>query len=214
MSDTQISIGRRAFKLYNKVGATKREKQKAIELIQNEAVESLDVYGRFVRAEIIFWQDYASILDRIDAFDTFRAISIDTSMPLNLIVGACFYAGRCYELGFATEHNFESALVCYRAANKLNPNACVKDIARLEKLQSAAPVKNATATPAKYRYDGSCATDYVANDRIKKEDDIHTSFIDGLKTLKRTGFFYADDPDEIDVDLYTVPISSGKVNKD
>ncbi|MDE7454479.1 MAG: hypothetical protein K2M64_01470 [Clostridia bacterium] len=208
MSQTQMTVGKQAFKLYNKVGATEREKQRAVDLIKGEAVDSLDAYGKFVRAEIIFWQDYASSQDRIDAFDTFRAMSIDANLPQNLIVGARFYAGRCYELGFATEHNFDSALICYRMANKLNPKACLKDIARLEKSQTQQPVKNANGTPAKYRYDGWTFADYMAEERIKKEDDIHTNFIDGLKTLKRTGFFYEDDPDEVDIDLYNVPINN------
>ena len=210
MPEKQISIGRRAFRLYNKVGATKRERQKAIELIKDEPVESLDEYGKFLRAEIIFWQDYASLQDRQDAFDTFRAMSIDKSLPFNLVVGACFYAGRCYELGFATEHNFEAALLCYRAANKLNPKACLNDIARLEKLFSTPQQKINTATPQKFQFDGAWMTNYYVADRVNREDDIHTNFIDGLKTLKRTGFFYEDDSDEVEVDFYVVP---DEVNK-
>ena len=134
MIEKQNSAGRRAFKLYNKVGATEREKIKAMELIQGEAAENLDEYGRFVRAEIIFWRYNAPLQDKEDAFDTFRTMSFDQNLPVNLIVGACFYAGRCYELGFATGHDFDAALICYRAANKINPKACIKDISRLEKL--------------------------------------------------------------------------------
>lgn len=207
MIEKQNSVGKRAFKLYNKVGATEREKIKAMELIQGEAVESLDEYGKFVRAEIIFWRYNASLQDKEDAFDTFRAMSLNPSLPKNLIVGACFYAGRCYELGFACEHNFDAAVICYRAANKLNPNACLKDIARVEKMLSTQR-KGDTATPDKFKYDDSTVADYRQEERINKADDIHTNFIEGLKTLKRTGFFYEDDPDEVDIDLYNVPLST------
>lgn len=204
MCETQNSLGRRAFKLYNKVGATERDKRQAIALIKDVPVDSLDEYGKFLRAEIIFWQDFATVQEKLDAFDTFRSMSVDNGLPLNLVVGACFYAGRCYELGFATEHDFESALICYRAANKLNPKACLKDIARLEKALSS-PQKINTATPPKFRFDGAWMTNYYVADRVNREDDIHPNFIDGLKTLKRTGFFYEDDPDEVEVDFYVVP---------
>ncbi|MCM1194964.1 MAG: SEL1-like repeat protein [Corallococcus sp.] len=205
MPQSNVSNGKRAFKLYNKTGASEREKERAIQIINGEKTSDLDAYGRFVRAEIIFWQDFAPLQDRIDAFDTFRSMSCDNTLPTNLVVGACFFAARCYELGFATEQNFDSALICYRAANKLNPKACLKDIARLEKAQTSVKTEFDTATPPKFQYNGSWAADSWAEWEVMNDDKLHTNIADGLRTLKRTGFFYEDDPDEVDADLYSVP---------
>ena len=50
MSAKQASAGKRAYKLYNRIGATDRDKVQAQILINAEKPEDLDVYGRFVRA--------------------------------------------------------------------------------------------------------------------------------------------------------------------
>lgn len=200
MSEKQTSNCKRAFKLYNKRGATDNDKVQAMVLLKQENPRDLDEYGIFLKAEITFWKRQSSLQERIDAFDTFRKMSCEQNLPLPLIVGACFFAGRCYELGFATEHNFEAALICYRKANKINPNACVKDIERLEKAIDAADKKPKTAaTPDRFSYkDGVEGTGEI--EYRNAIDEWAKDFEQCLTSLRDNRFFYGDDPDEINVD--------------
>ena len=57
MPENPMSKGRLAYKLFNKVGATEKDKARAKEIIDAESVDDLDEYGRFVLAELTFWGD-------------------------------------------------------------------------------------------------------------------------------------------------------------
>lgn len=211
MDEKQVSNGKRAYKLYNKVGATEREKQTAIKLIEQANADELDVYGKFVRAEIIFWSDNTSPYAKQEAFETFLHIILDKQTPKALSVGACFFAGRCFELGFGTDYDNAMAYAHYRLANKINPNACLKDVARLQKLLASEQKNFDKSTPEKFRYCGSATNEkwseweyeeYI-NDWIEEYEKCKIS-------LRDNKFFYPDDPDETDVDMYDVIISSNK----
>ena len=206
MSETQLSVGRRAYRLYNKVGATELDKAQAKVLINAEAPESLDIYGKFVRAEIIFWDRHSTAYIYAQAIEAFQKIVIDRNMPKPLIVGSCFYLGRMYELGLGVDYNMGAAYAHYRLANKLNPKACVKDITRLQKILNAAPKKINTSTPDKYKY--TC--DYESDKTWEYYDYVQewSQEYDKCKqSLRDNKFFYPDDPDEMNVDdilLYCV----------
>lgn len=203
MPEKNISNGRLAYKLYNKVGATDAEKIRARCIIAEENVETLDVYGKFVRAEIIFWNRFSSTYERQEAFETFQTTLLDKNTPRPLIIGACFFIGRCYELGFGTDYNMSMAYAHYRLANKLNPQACLKDIARLQKIMNAEPQRLSTATPDKFKYYDTDETEaeWEYADSI---NDWAKEFEQCRKALADNGFFYPDDPEEVDVDLYDV----------
>lgn len=206
MSDTQISVGKRAFKLYNKVGATELEKAQAKVLINAEAPESLDIYGKFVRSEIIFWDRHSSAYTYAQAIEVFQKIILERDMPKPLIVGACFYLGRMYELGLGVDYNMGAAYAHYRLANKLNPKACVKDIARLLKILSAEQKKINTATPDKYKYYGIDESDKMW-EYYKYLDEWSDEYERCKQSLKDNKFFYPDDHDEVsmdDIEMYCV----------
>ena len=199
MSAKQASAGKRAYKLYNRIGATDRDKVQAQILINAEKPEDLDVYGRFVRAEIIFWSRLSSSYEQQEAFETFQTTLLDKNTPKPLLVGACFFIGRCYELGFGTDYNMSMAYAHYRLANKLNPKACVKDVARLQKIMNTEPPKANSATPDKFKYSDANETD-TDWEYAENIDDWAKEFERCKKSLANNGFFYPDDPEEINVD--------------
>lgn len=206
MSAKQASAGKRAYKLYNRIGATEHDKVQAQILIDAEKSEDLDVYGRFVRAEIIFWSRLSSLYEKQDAFEAFQSIVLDRKTPAPLLVGACFFIGRCYELGFGTDYNMSMAYAHYRLANKLNPKACTKDVARLQKIMNTEPPKANSATPDKFKY----SDDDEADEEWEYAESIAEwaeEFRQCRKSLADSGFFYPDDPEEVDVDLYDVNAS-------
>lgn len=199
MPENKKSNGKLAYKLYNKVGATENDKVRARCIIAAENVETLDVYGKFVRAEIIFWNRFSSSYERQEAFETFQTTVLDKNTPKPLLVGACFFIGRCYELGFGTDYNMSMAYAHYRLANKLNPKACVKDVARLQKIMNTEPQKANSATPDKFKYydTDEADTEWEYADNI---DDWAKEFERCKKSLVNNGFFYPDDPEEVNVD--------------
>lgn len=209
MSGTQLSIGRQAYRLYNKVGATEKDKVSAQILIAAEKFEDLDIYGRFVYAEVIFWKILSTPTAYAQAIEIFQKIIIDKQPPKPLVIGACFFLGRMYELGLGTDYNMGAAYAHYRLANKLNPKACVKDIARLQKILNDAPTKINTSTPDKFKYHGDDETDseweyYQCVHEWSQEYD------KCRKSLKDNNFFYPDDPDEVEVDFYIAPLDTKK----
>lgn len=206
MSETQISIGKRAFKLYNKVGATERDKAQAKAMIDAEKPESLDVYGNFVYAELIFWSKTSNAYTYAQAIEIFQQIIVDKQLPKSLIVGACFFAGRMYELGLGVAYDMGTAYAHYRLANKLNPKACVKDIARLQKIQSAGKSKVKQSTPDDFQYLLIGETDKTWEYSIYMREWA-SEYEKCKQSLKDNRFFYPDDPEEVsleDIDLYCV----------
>ena len=206
MSEEKISIGKRAFKLYNKVGATEQDKVLAQILIAAEQPEDLDVYGKFVYAELIFWKRLSTASAYAQALEIFQKIIFDKQLPKQLIVGACFYLGRMYELGLGVDYNMGVAYAHYRLANKLNPKACLKDIARLQKILESKPKEFRKSTPDKYSYNGGYETD----DTLEYYGYAHEwaqEYENCKQSLKDNRFFYPDDPDEVnldDIDMYCV----------
>lgn len=200
MSEKSISNGRRAYKLYNKVGATDKDKLQAQILMNDEKPEDLDVYGKFVYAEIIFWKRRSNAYTYAQAIEIFQKILLDKQLPRSLTVGACFYLGRCYELGLGTEHNINAAYAHYRLANKLNPKACVKDIERIQNILNSEAKAINKSTPDKYKFNdvGETDDDELEYQQYLREWDEEYSKC--KKSLKNNKFFYADDPDEVNVD--------------
>lgn len=201
MSETQLSVGKRAYRLYNKVSATERDKVNAKLLIDAEKFEDLDVYGRFVYAELIFWKMSSTAVTYAQAVEIFQKIIVDKQSPKTLVVGACFFLGRMYELGLGVDYNTKAADIHYRLANKLNPKACVKDIARLEKILSSEPKELIQKTPDRYRYDGGYEHDCLW-EYYKYLGEWSEDYEKCKQSLKESKFFYADDPDEVEIDLY------------
>lgn len=206
MPDNNNSVGKLAYKLYNKVGATVLDKARAKVLISAEQPENLDVYGKFVYAELIFWNRSSNAYTYAQAIEIFQKTIIDKQSPKPMIVGACFFLGRMYELGLGVDYNMSAAYAHYRLANKLNPKACVKDIARLQKILDSKPKEFSKQTPDKFKYNGEYEPDatweyYECIHEWSKEYD------NCKKSLKDNKFFYPDDPDEVsldDIDLYCV----------
>lgn len=206
MQEKQMSNGKLAYKLYNKVGATEQEKARAKEIIDAEKPENLDIYGKFVRSELIFWDKSSCAYTYIQAIEVFQQIITDKQMPKTLVVGACFYLGRMYELGLGVDYDMNMAYAHYRLANKLNPKACIKDIARLEKILSSEPKQFSKDTPNRYAYRSIYEHDktweYNAYLRDCAED-----YRKCQESLKRNRFFYPDDTDKKksdDVRLYCI----------
>lgn len=193
------TVGRLAYKLYNKVGATEREKERAIKIIEQTDVAALDEYGLFTRAEITFWNEYSSPYMRTEAFETFQKIILNNQLPHPLTVGACFFLGRCYELGFGADYNMSMAYAHYRLANRLNPQACLKDIARTRRILNSEPAKINKNTPKEYKYNGAVEVDDEW-EYSKYLTEWGKEYESCKQSLKNSGFFYADDPDEINVD--------------
>lgn len=206
MPENNISVGRLAYKLYNKVGATELDKARAKVLIEAEAPESLDAYGRFVRAEIIFWNRNSNAYTYAQAIEIFQKIIVDKNMPKPLLVGSCFYLGRMYELGLGVDYNMSAAYAHYRLANKLNPKACLKDVARLQNRIESEPKEFSKSTPDKYKYDGEYEHDKTW-EYYRYLDEWSKEYEKCKQSLKDNKFFYPDDPDEVnldDIDLYCV----------
>lgn len=204
MSETQLSVGKRAYRLYNKVGATELDKVRAQVLINSEKLEDLDVYGKFVYAEVIYWKRSSTATAYEQSMEIFQKIIIDKTSPRPLVIGACFFLGRMYELGLGCDYNMSSAYAHYRLANKLNPKACVKDIARLQKILNDTPQKINTATPDKFKYHGDDEPDQ-SWEYYKYVEEWSREYDKCKKSLKDNKFFYPDDPDEVEVDFYAVP---------
>ena len=201
MEEKQRSNGKLAYKLYNKVGANEKEKAKAKKLIENEDLNSLDAYGKFVHAEIIFWDKNSTASLYNVAIEIFQGILLNKQSPKPLIVGACFFVGRMYELGLGVNYNLDAAYAHYRLANKLNPKACTKDIARLQKIQGTDPktIKQSTPDKYKYKYNGIVETGSLW-EYNKYLEEWATEYEKCKTSLKDNKFFYADDPDEVNVD--------------
>lgn len=203
MSEKQMSVGKRAYRLYNKVGATEKDKFNAQALIANEKPEDLDVYGKFVYAELIFWKMFSTASSYAQAIEIFQKIIVDKQSPKTLVVGACFFLGRMYELGLGVDYNMSMAYAHYCLANKLNPKACLKDIARLQDILNSQPKELSKNTPAKFKYDGAYETDETL-EYYKYVHEWAQEYEQCKDSLKRNKFFYDDDPDEVDVDLYNI----------
>lgn len=206
MPENNISVGRLAYKLYNKVGATELDKARAKILINDEKPENLDVYGKFVCAELIFWNRSSNAYTYAQAIEIFQKIIIDKQSPKPMIVGACFFLGRMYELGLGVDYNMGAAYAHYRLANKLNPKACLKDIARLQKILDSEPKKIKKSTPDKFQYRDIYETDETW-EYYKYLDEWSKEYEKCKQSLKDNKFFYPDDPDEVsldDIDLYCV----------
>ena len=95
----------------------------------------------------------------------------------------------------------KAADIHYRLSNKLNTKACVKDIARLKKILNTAPKEVNKKTPDKYRYDGDFENDNTW-EYYKYLGEWSEEYEKCKQSLKESKFFYADDPDEIEIDLY------------
>lgn len=206
MPEKLTSAGKRAYRLYNKKGATDLDKIQAQALIYGVKPEDLDVYGRFVSAEIIFWKRLSDRYAYAQAIEIFQKILLDKQLPKPLLVGACFFLGRMYELGLGTEHNAQAAYEHYRLANRLNPEACAKDVDRLQKLLNGERKNTASRTPDRFSY----RDDDAPLDESEYEEYLQ-EWAEEMESCQRSladnGFFYADDPDEKDVDedeLYNV----------
>lgn len=202
-----------AFKLYNKKNATREEIDYAKKLINNVKFESLNLYGKFVWAEIRIENCHFSERERAKACKFMQNLTKSKDLSTKMLVVANFFVGYCYELGIGTEQNRYRALRYYLRANKLNKKACRKDIARLKAKINPAKPEYPTATPDEFKYHfTSDELDYGLTDMEQFEmhrylRDLESDHAWRMINLEKTGFYYPDDPDEVSVDdleLYCV----------
>lgn len=213
MDKKMIADGRLAFKLYNKMYASNNDIRDAKKLLKDLDVEQLDVYGKFVWAQVLLFRVYIRSKNRAhEAFEMFVKITQSPDTPKKLLVGAYYHIGLAYERGYGVECNRNHALENYLEANKLNNKVCLSDIARVTKALHPTKPETAKGTPEEYRYKF-----YVGESDDELEKHIGEAYqIQGagnadhrrrMKTLKRTGFYYEDEPEIInlaDLDLYCV----------
>lgn len=213
LDEKMIADGRLAFKLYNKKHASNNEIRDAQRLLQDLDVNELDVYGKFVWAQIHLFKVYIQSKSRArEAFEMFVKIAQCSDTPKKLLVGAYYFVGRAYELGISVERNRSHALENYLEANKLNDKVCLSDIARVTKELHPTKPETEKGTPEEYRY--KFCVDENEDDLDKHIWEVYpyrdasaTDHIRRMKTLKRTGFYYEDEMEIInlaDLDLYCV----------
>lgn len=214
MSEKLIADSRLAFKLYNKINASNDEIRKAKSLMENVDVNELDVYGKFVWAQIHLFRVYIKYKSKTrDAFEMFVQITQSKDTPKKVLVGAYYFVGRAYELGLGVERNRNHALENYLEANKLNNKVCLTDIARVTKALHPTKPQSEKGTPEEYRYKF-----YVPVNDDDLFDDLEpevyryrkassADHLRRMKVLKRTGFYYEDEPEIVnlaELDLYCV----------